>query len=453
MKDGGFDCVIGNPPWGYKFSEYELTYLRQIFRPIIVRMIDSFMFFVAKACGLLRPSGRVGMIVPDVLLYQVDNLKLRELLLATFRITNVVNLGDRVFFRVTRPSCIFAAHLRDPRENKIELVDVSHVSASEREHTLSSPRQPEFAEIKQSDIALLPGKLLPVGGLHRYAIWFKVKKNEKCIPLVELVDDDGIQRGVSPDLKEAFVVDAKKVRNARLEKTWLRKVLLGGDIKRYGINYADRMLLYLTGSEDPKQLPHIRDYISQFKNRITCTEVRDRKHSLFALHRAREERIFLKKPKLVGVITEDEPILARDDAQLFVTDGAYLFGVRDTLNCNYLLGIMNSRLMRFLYRLAATETNRVLAQVKPAVLGTVPVFAVNFADPSDKLMHDRLVNLVGRMLELSEKKHSESLAPSEPGRLEREIAEADTEIDDLVFKLYGITDEERKIIEGSAYYR
>jgi type I restriction-modification system DNA methylase subunit len=286
IKDGGFDCLIGNPPWGYDFSEYELKYLRQAFRPIIVRMIDSFMFFVAKACSLLRTSGRIGMIVPDVLLYQVDNFKLRELLLSSFRITNVVNLGDRVFFRVTRPSCIFAAQLSHSRDNKIKLLDVSQVSAPEREDTLSESRALSSAEIKQSDIALLPGKLLPVGGLDRYAIWFKVKKNKKCVPLAELVDGDGIQRGVSPDLKEAFVVDSKEARKERLEKPWLRKVLLGGDIKRYQINYADRILLYLTGSEDPKQLPHIRNYISQFKNRITCTEVRDRKHSIYALHRA-----------------------------------------------------------------------------------------------------------------------------------------------------------------------
>lgn len=157
----------------------------------------------------------------------------------------------------------------------------------------------------------------------------------------------------------------------------------------------------------------------------------------------------MKKPKLVGVITEDEPILARDDEQLFVTDGAYLFGVRDTLDCNYLLGIMNSRLIRFLYRLAATETNRVLAQVKPAVLGTLPVFTVNSADPHDKVMHDRLVNLVSQMLELNENKHSKHLAPSQLDRVGREIAETDAKIDELVYELYGITGAERKIIEGS----
>ena len=66
-----------------------------------------------------------------------------------------------------------------------------------------------------------------------------------------------------------------------------------------------------------------------------------------------------------------------------------------------------------------------------------------------KARHDRMAVLVDRMLELHKKKHSGKLAPSEGDRIEREIASADAEIDDLVYELYGITDEEREIIEGA----
>lgn len=59
-----------------------------------------------------------------------------------------------------------------------------------------------------------------------------------------------------------------------------------------------------------------------------------------------------------------------------------------------------------------------------------------------------MVALVDRMLELNKKKHSGKLAPSELDRLERDIAATDQEIDELVYELYGITDDERKMIEG-----
>lgn len=66
--------------------------------------------------------------------------------------------------------------------------------------------------------------------------------------------------------------------------------------------------------------------------------------------------------------------------------------------------------------------------------------------------HDRMVTLADRMLQLNKKKYSvpqSGIAPSELDRLERDIASTDSEIDELVYELYGITDEERKIIEGT----
>ena len=63
-------------------------------------------------------------------------------------------------------------------------------------------------------------------------------------------------------------------------------------------------------------------------------------------------------------------------------------------------------------------------------------------------MHDRLVTLVDRMLELNKKRHALP-ATSQREAIEREIAVTDERIDDLVYELYGITKGEREIIEGS----
>ena len=78
MKGRGFDAVIGNPPWGALLTEPELEYLRRKNRDIIVRMIDSFMYFVHETSQRVHSGGFFGMILPDVLLYQTDNQKLRD---------------------------------------------------------------------------------------------------------------------------------------------------------------------------------------------------------------------------------------------------------------------------------------------------------------------------------------------------------------------------------------
>ncbi len=75
---------------------------------------------------------------------------------------------------------------------------------------------------------------------------------------------------------------------------------------------------------------------------------------------------------------------------------------------------------------------------------------LNFYDlnnPSEKAIHDKLVSLVDRMLDLHKKKNS--MPPSaEREKIEREIAVTDEKIDDIVYGLYGITGEERGIVEG-----
>lgn len=73
MKRGGFDAIVGNPPWGTEFGAFELDYHRRMNAEIIVRMIDSFMYFVYRASKIVKQDGAFGMILPDVILYQGDN--------------------------------------------------------------------------------------------------------------------------------------------------------------------------------------------------------------------------------------------------------------------------------------------------------------------------------------------------------------------------------------------
>jgi hypothetical protein len=81
-------------------------------------------------------------------------------------------------------------------------------------------------------------------------------------------------------------------------------------------------------------------------------------------------------------------------------------------------------------------------------VGKLPIRPIDFSDPTDKARHDKMVELVDRMLELNKQKHSGKLAPSQVDRVVREIAATDAEIDGLVYELYSITDEERRIVES-----
>jgi hypothetical protein len=75
-----------------------------------------------------------------------------------------------------------------------------------------------------------------------------------------------------------------------------------------------------------------------------------------------------------------------------------------------------------------------------------PIRPINFSDPAEKGMHDKMVSLVERMLALH--KHLQPRAPQEQEMVKREIESTDGQIDRLVYSLYGLTEEEIKIVEG-----
>ncbi|MCK4240029.1 MAG: hypothetical protein KAX30_00260, partial [Candidatus Atribacteria bacterium] len=189
-------------------------------------------------------------------------------------------------------------------------------------------------------------------------------------------------------------------------------------------------------------------YIKQFKDRITCKEVIQKKHSMYALHRARKESIFTKNKKIFGVITEDEIIVALDENSFYATDGLYLFSPIEKINTRYLLGILNSRLFKFLYRLISLESGRVLAQVKPKIISQLPIRTIDFSNSAEKAQHDKLVALVDNMLELQKKYHGVRMERDKE-LYERQIKIVDAQIDRLVYDLYWLTEEGVKMVEKS----
>jgi hypothetical protein len=114
----------------------------------------------------------------------------------------------------------------------------------------------------------------------------------------------------------------------------------------------------------------------------------------------------------------------------------------------YLAGILNSKLISFLYPYVS---NKLVAQTFPRLsvgdLKSLPIRTINFADPADKARHDRMVTLVTQMLDLNKKVQGARLE-QEKMLLSRQIEATDAAIDKLVYELYGLTDEEIRIVEG-----
>ena len=119
-----------------------------------------------------------------------------------------------------------------------------------------------------------------------------------------------------------------------------------------------------------------------------------------------------------------------------------MFALKPGVSANYVLGILNSRLFVFLYRLLALEQARVLAQVKPAIIGQMPIRALS--DGAEEMR--QLEKLVGKITSLELKIRCPN-TPDAEVRLRRQIASAEATIDSLVYQLYGLSDSDVSAIE------
>ena len=139
------------------------------------------------------------------------------------------------------------------------------------------------------------------------------------------------------------------------------------------------------------------------------------------------------------------------DALCLTAGGGFsitLSGARG-LHKRYVLGLLNSRLLFWRLNAISNKFRGGWITCTKQYVGTLPIRTINFTDPADIARHDRMVALVTQMLDLN-KKLQEARLEQEKTMLSRQIEATDGAIDKLVYELYGLTDEEITVVEGSA---
>ncbi|MGL4378258.1 MAG: TaqI-like C-terminal specificity domain-containing protein, partial [Microcoleaceae cyanobacterium] len=360
----------------------------------------------------------VCQIIPDVILSQIDNEKLREKIFKKYQLEIALNLGDAIFEDVSRPSCIIL--LTSNVTNNSWVGEYSVGASNKLSNNL-------LREINTSFFDALPHKVITTKNINGYQIINKYQNTK----LIELVDNDEIQRGISPDLKDAFIVDDKIIQEFSLEKEFIFSTITGGrELKKYLVQDVGKKVIYTQKNDDCQRIPNIISYLQTFQDKITCQEVEENKHPFWSLHRPRNQQIFLKKEKIIGVITGDRIIVALDVNQIFPTDGLYVMASNGKYSNKFLVGVLNSKLLTYFYRLLSMEVKRTLAQIKPTILKDLPV----------KLDNEKMVRQIESTVE--------QIITAKKSNPDADTIALEKEIDQLVYQLYELTEEEIKIVEG-----
>jgi glutamate formiminotransferase len=113
------------------------------------------------------------------------------------------------------------------------------------------------------------------------------------------------------------------------------------------------------------------------------------------------------------------------------------------------LGCLNSKLLWWFLKDIAAGRAGGFIEAKPIYVQQLPIRIINFDDPQDKSRHDAIVKLVEQMLDAKEKL-SNAKTEAETNRFVLICQTLDRQIDEAVYELYGLTQEEIAIVEGKA---
>ena len=462
----GFDAVIGNPPYVRiqvmkEWSPLEVEAYKKLFVSASKGNYDIYVVFVEKGLGLLNKSGRLGLILPHKFFQAQYGEPLRGLISKGKHLASVVHFGDQqVFDGATTYTCLL--FLDKGGSEVCQFKKVVDLSAWQ------STRQAIEDNIPAKNITSAEWNFSVGAGS---ALFEKLGKMP--VKLDDVAERMG--QGIRTSANEIYVLDfislsqnlmqasseylAKKVE---IEAAATLKFLQGREIKPYCVQPSGKVVIFpyqveekncalLSENDLRRRFPKTYRYLRECESFLKAREGGRWNGPQWYAYGRQQNIDLMSKPKILVPDIADQASFALDE------DGDYAFtsGYGVTLKGNiaespkYILGLLNSNVLNFYLKQVSTTMRGGFFRYFTQFIEQLPIRRINFSDPSDKAEHDKMVSLVERMLDLR-KRLTVANTPSDKTRLQRQIDATDQEIDQLVYALYGLTEEEITIVEAAS---
>lgn len=396
MRAGGFDAVIGNPPYGATFSDREAEYFQSRFN-IFGGVKDVYAFFMERSLSLLIKEGIHSFIVPSAWLGGPEYRRLRELLLP-YNIESIILLPFDVFKDAYVDTTIF-------------VISNEGVSSTHKIKTYVYPKRERLLTI---DLTQEQYK----DCLQNYWTHTEDKKFILDPDTVYLLEN--IRKHTTSTFADAIVIK----RGVLFDKNLLTTTKTGQNSYRY-----------FEGDIYRYQLNLVADNWIEFGDKM---KERPKEFIWFEGVRILLRRLVNRRQRMMATIVTDAFITNKNLYSLLSKD--------KTIKMPAILGVLNSRLISYLYINQVTQATKddfPQVTIKDLLALPFPLLA------EDKARHDRMVSLVDQMLLLN-KQFTMTKTDHEKTSIQRQIDATDKQIDKLVYELYGLTEEEIRIVEGTA---
>ena len=420
-----------------------------------------------KALSLLNERGRLGFILPHKFFNAKYGEPLRGVIAEGKHLSQIVHFGDQqVFAGATTYTCLL--FLEKGVQEEFEFVNVTSLDRWRQgepqlqghlpsDHLMSS----EWSFTVGEGAALMDKlkQVRPTLGEIAH-LFVGLQTDADDVYILELVREEdsvtycqsaftGLVHAFESAHLKHFVKGSVNIRRYFLssltkrlifpyETVWGRSVLI--DSKKYAIEY-----------------PLTWAYLNECKKRLTARNKGAMSGPEWYGYVYRKNHTRLDSPKLLV------PSLANRSTFVPDLEGKYFFagsgggggggyGVSlppdSQVSYMYLLGVLNSSISNYFLRATSTTFRGGYLALNRQYIEQLPIRTIDFNDPTDVKHHDETVALVTRMLELHKRLGVER-NPQVKTVVQRQIEATDRQIDWLVYRLYGLTEAEIRIIEDA----
>jgi len=363
---------------------------------------------------LLSSNGKFGFIIPNSILYQSSYEKLRKHIIENWGIENIVRLPDNTFQGVKAETVIITIgndtknaeciiYDRKDTISEISITNAKEINYLKTKHCLKN----EFSVLDiftSNETKRLLNKIESD----------KTELQNLCDFTLGITPYDKY-KGHSEDQIKGRVFHSLTQR----DKTF-KPVLEGADISRYFVQWGEK------------------EYLSYGE----------------WLGAPRDKRFFTEPRILIRQILSGNPLriyAGYTNEELYNTQSVFNIVVKpgNSISIKYLLALLNSCLMNFYHSNKYLDLSKNLFQkILIQNCKRFPVKIINVANKKEKSIHDEILKLVEQLLSLNKEKVDTKL-PDRIEQLKIRIEHTDNRINQLVYHLYELTDDEIKIVEGS----
>jgi adenine-specific DNA-methyltransferase len=430
----GFDAVIGNPPYirQEEFAEIK-PYLKQSYRTF-TGTADLYVYFVELGLRNLRTGGTFSFITPNKWMRATYGQPLRNFIKEN-RINSILDFGDLpVFEEATTYPCILSIDKSAPQSAfKAANITTLNYPAGLPAHLEENQMEVRCEELREEGWQL--------ENQHVFALMQKLRA--AGTPLGEYVDGK-FYRGILTGFNEAFVIDretrdrliAEDPKSNEIIKPFLR----GRDVKRWSVNFDGQYLIKIESSENKKHpwsgledkeaekvfaktYPAVYGFMRQYREQL--------------VQRCDQGKYFWELRACVYWHEFEQPKIIYPDIyehQSFVFDNSGFFSVNTTYfipNAKmWMVALLNATVTEWFYGQISNRIRGGYLRAFSESMKQIPIPAATLAQQSE--IEKRVEKI------LAQKKETP----------DADVSALETEIDQLVYKLYGLTDEEVKIVEG-----